>query len=201
MLYFPSWPYSTVSARFDARPAPRGIVLWLGLLAMLWGVPGLTQTDMNIGTLVALPESPQAPDFNLVDTQEQTHRLSDYQGRVVLINFWSVWCAPCRKEMPAMQRAWEQVRDRDVVILAVNLEDNAEQIAQFFAAIPVEFPVLLSGDQAMMREWSVRVLPTSLVIDPQGRARYRVIGEYHWDDPEALEVLLKLREAPSPSSS
>ena len=187
-------PYlSVINHHYGAR---HGIALWLGLLVLaLWGVPGLAQTSqMDIGALVALPEWPQAPDFTLVATQGQTHRLSDYRGRVVLINFWSVWCAPCRKEMPAMQRAWEQVRDQEVTILAVNLEDSIDQIAQFFAAIPVQFPILLGGDQAMMREWSIRALPTSLVIDPQGRARYRVIGEYHWDHPKGLEVLLSLRE-------
>jgi len=174
------------------RALLQGIALWLGLLSALWGLPGLAQT--NLGFLVALPEPISAPDFTLTDTQGQTHRLSDYRGRVVLINFWSVWCAPCRQEMPAMQRAWEQVRHQDVLILAVNLQDRAEQVAQFFEAIPVQFPVLLGGDADMMSEWSVQVLPTSLVIDPQGRVRYRVIGAYHWDQPAALDALLALRE-------
>jgi peroxiredoxin len=96
--------------------------------------------------------------------------------------------------MPAMQRAWEQVQDQQVLILAVNVQDRAEQVAQFFEALPVEFPVLLGGDATMMTAWSVQALPTSLVIDPQGRMRYRVIGAYHWDQPAALEALLALRE-------
>lgn len=162
------------------------------MLGALWGLPGLAQADP--GVLVALPEPPQAPDFTLTDTQGRAHRLSDYRGRVVLINFWATWCAPCRHEMPAMQRAWEQVRERDVLILAVNLQDSVAQVAQFFEAIPVQFPALLGGDTAMMREWSVQVLPTSLVIDPQGRARYQVIGAYDWDQPAALEALLALRD-------
>lgn len=177
----------------DATP---GIALWLGILGALWGLPGWTQADM--GALAALPEPLEVPDFTLTDTQGQTHRLSDYRGRVVLINFWSVWCAPCRQEMPAMQRAWEEVQDRQVLILAVNLQDRAEQVAEFFQTLPVEFPVLLGGDMAMMSAWSVQVLPTSLVIDPRGRARYRVIGAYDWDQPAALEALLALREPTDP---
>lgn len=178
--------------RSDIARAVRGIAAGLSLLGALWGLPGLTQGDP--GTLVALPELPQAPDFTLTDTQGRAHRLSDYRGRVVLINFWSVWCAPCRHEMPAMQRAWERVREQDVLILAVNLQDSVEQVAQFFETIPVQFTVLLGGDTAMMREWSVQVLPTSLVIDPQGRVRYQVIGAYDWDQPAALEALLALRD-------
>lgn len=184
--------YPVALSHYGAQCAIPGIALWLGLLGALWGLPGLAQAD--VGALVALPEPRTVPNFTLTDTQGQAHRLSDYRGRVVLINFWSVWCAPCRQEMPAMQRAWEQVRDQQVLILAVNLPDRAEQVAEFFEALPVEFPVLLGGDAAMMAEWSVQVLPTSLVIDPQGRVRYRVIGAYHWDQPAALEALLALRE-------
>lgn len=197
MICFP-FPYPVALSHYGAQCATPGIARWVGLLGALWGLPGLAQAD--VGALVALPEPREVPDFTLTDTQGQAHRLSDYRGRVVLINFWSVWCAPCRQEMPAMQRAWEQVRDQQVLILAVNLQDRAEQVAEFFEALPVEFPVLLSGDAAMMAEWSVQVLPTSLVIDPQGRVRYRVIGAYHWDQPAALEALLALREPTAQSA-
>ncbi len=195
MRSFPSRCHSGSNAhRGGIARAPRGIAAGLGLLGALWGFSALAQTGTGIGALDALPERPQTPDFTLTDTQGRTHRLSEYRGRVVLVNFWSVWCAPCRHEMPAMQRAWERVRERDVLILAINLQDSVEQVAQFFEAIPVQFPVLLGGDTAMMREWSVQVLPTSLVIDPQGRARYQVIGAYDWDQPAALEALLALRD-------
>ncbi|MDQ5909187.1 MAG: hypothetical protein QG599_1281 [Pseudomonadota bacterium] len=75
---------------------------------------------------------------------------------------------------------------------------RVEQVARFFATVPVQFPVLLGGDAAMMNEWSVQALPTSLVIDPHGRVRYRVIGAYHWDQPAALEALLALQPAAQP---
>lgn len=193
MHRFPFQYQVALSDHPSMRCASHRIALWLGLLGALWGLPGLTQADL--GTLVALSEPRDVPDFTLTDTQGQTHRLSDYRGRVVLINFWSVWCAPCRQEMPAMQRMWEQVRHQDVLILAVNVQDRAEQVAPFLKTMPVQFPVLLGGDAAMMSEWSVQALPTSLVIDPQGRARYRVIGAYHWDQPAALNALLALRES------
>ena len=195
MICFP-FPYPIAGGNdANARPGRvRTITLWLGLLGALWGWPGGVQAD--VGALTALPEPLEVPDFTLTDRQGQAHRLSDYRGRVVLINFWAVWCAPCRQEMPAMQRAWAQVRDEQVLILAVNVQDRADQVAEFFEALPVAFPVLLGGDAAMMRAWSVQVLPTSLVIDPQGRARYRVIGAYHWDQPAARAALLALREPP-----
>ncbi len=136
---------------------------------------------------------PLAPEFSLTDTQGKLHRLSEYRGRVVVVNFWSVWCAPCRKEMPAMQNAWEQVRERDVLFLGVNFEDRPDQVAQFFTKISVDFPILLGGDRDMLKSWSVKGLPTTYVIDQQGRLRYQVVGEYHWDQPVALETLMSLR--------
>lgn len=94
-----------------------------------------------------------------------------------------------------MQRAWEQVRDRDVLFLGVNFEDRPDQVAQFFTKISVDFPILLGGDRAMLKSWSVKGLPTTFVIDAQGRLRYQVVGEYHWDQPEALDALMAVRAA------
>lgn len=197
------------AVQFDDRGrrcAARNVALWLGLLvAWAAGTGSVPAADTgvaggSVGTLAAVPEMPAAPDFTLTDTQGQTHRLSAQRGRVLVVNFWSVWCAPCRREMPAMQRAWERLRDREVLILAVNFQDRPEQVAQFFSTISVSFPVLLGGDQAMLKKWSVQGLPTTYVIDPQGRLRYRVVGEYHWDQPAAVETLLALRKPVGESS-
>ncbi len=92
-----------------------------------------------------------------------------------------------------MQNAWEQVRERDVLFLGVNFEDRPDQVAQFFTKISVDFPILLGGDRDMLKSWSVKGLPTTYVIDQQGRLRYQVVGEYHWDQPVALETLMSLR--------
>lgn len=196
------WERGAVGQSRRARRRVAGAVaVGLSLYTVAWA--GASSADAAeaaavggaVGTLAAVPEMPAAPDFTLTDTKGDPHRLSAFRGRVVVVNFWSVWCAPCRREMPAMQRAWEQLRDQQVLILAVNFQDKAEQVAQFFSAIPVSFPVLLGGDQAMLKEWSVQGLPTTYVIDPQGRLRYRVVGEYHWDQAAALETLLALRKS------
>jgi peroxiredoxin len=146
----------------------------------------------GLQTLNAVPDTPPAPDFTLTDTRGKTHSLSDYRGKSVIVNFWAVWCAPCRKEMPAMQRAWEQTRDRGVMMLAVNWGDKAEAVDTFLEKIPVDFPVLLGGDKDMTAEWGVRGLPTTFVVDPEGRLAYRVDGERDWDEPELMEKVLEL---------
>lgn len=184
-------------------PRPHGVAVvaatCMGLVLALWlGLSPVHAADAgavggNLGTLEKVADMPPAPEFSLTDREGKVHRLADYRGRVVVVNFWSVWCAPCRKEMPAMQRAWEQARERDVTIIGVNFEDRPEQVAQFFTTISADFPILLGGDRAMLKAWSVKGLPTTFVVDPQGRLRYQVVGEYHWDQPAALETLMSLR--------
>jgi peroxiredoxin len=144
--------------------------------------------------LTRLPEPEPAPNFTLQDTQDNTHSLSDYRGKVVILNFWATWCKPCREEMPSMQRAWEQVRDQGVVLLAVNWEEDKETIAVFTDKYPVDFPILMDKDGSVVKQWEVKGLPTTYVIDPQGRAVYRVVGEREWDDPDLLKTVLALRD-------
>ncbi len=183
-----------------STPVSRGVLraaaTFMGLLLALWAWANparAADAGANVATLVEVAGMPLAPEFSLTDTEGKLHRLSEYRGRVVVVNFWSVWCAPCRKEMPAMQNAWEQVRERDVLFLGVNFEDRPDQVAQFFTKISVDFPILLGGDRDMLKSWSVKGLPTTYVIDQQGRLRYQVVGEYHWDQPVALETLMSLR--------
>lgn len=177
----------------------RLIVTCLGFLLALNVASDEKKTDSSSGgkiqSLVAIPQTPQAPDFTLTDANGKTHTLSDYQGKVVIVNFWAVWCAPCRKEMPSMQRAWEKIQHEDTLMLAVNWGDDAESVDKFIESIDVnlEFPILLGGDNEMTSEWSVKGLPTTFVIDSEGRLAYKVVGDIEWDDPKILEKVLHLK--------
>jgi peroxiredoxin len=145
--------------------------------------------------LVTMLDKPQAPNFTLTDLDGQTHTLSDYRGKVIIVNFWAVWCAPCRKKMPSMQRAWKKIRNKNAVTLAANWGDDAESVSKFLESIDValEFPILLGGDQKMVSAWSVKGLPTTFVIDPEGRIVYKAIGDIEWDDPEILGKILQFK--------
>lgn len=159
-------------------------------------LPPAPALSEELHALVDVPGRPAAPDFRLIDTQSKPHALADYHGKVVLVNFWATWCEPCRKEMPALQRAWEHLRDRGAVVLAINWGDDAPTIDRFLQEVKVDFPVLLGWDDDMMAQWSIKGLPMSFVIDPQGRLAYRAAGELAWDEPALLAKLLALKEKP-----
>lgn len=143
--------------------------------------------------LQALPERPTAGDFHLTDLDGTEHRLSSYRGRVVIVNFWATWCPPCREEMPSMQRAWELLEPEGIIMLAINIGEDEDTIFQFTANFPVEFPLLLDQDSATIQSWPVRGLPTTYVVDPQGRLVYRAIGGRAWDDPALLDRVRALK--------
>jgi peroxiredoxin len=144
--------------------------------------------------LTELPEAPQASDFVLSDLDGNQHRLSDYRGQVVIINFWATWCPPCRAEMPSMQRAWEQLKKDGVVMLGINVGEDEDTIFQFTADYPVEFPLLMDSDSSVIGQWPVRGLPTTFVVDPRGKIVYRAIGGREWDDPALLALVSALKQ-------
>jgi len=166
---------------------------FLALLVMIVFVHPAQAQQPGKG-LTALPERPQAPDFDLLDIDGNSHRLSSYRGKVLIINFWATWCPPCRAEMPSMQRAWEVLQKEGIMMLAINVGEDEDTISQFTANYPVEFPLLMDRDSSVVTKWPVRGLPTTFVVDPEGRLTYRAIGGRDWDDEELLGLIRALRQ-------
>lgn len=143
-------------------------------------------------SMTAIPGKVVAPDFELIDTDGNTHRLSDYRGKTVIINFWTTWCPPCREEIPSMNRAYEVLADENVEILAINMGEDEDTIFIFTADYPADFPLLLDREGAVIAEWPVKGLPTTYVVAPDGNIAYRAIGGREWDDPAFLEQIRAL---------
>lgn len=117
-----------------------------------------------------------APDFTLPDLNEEPVALSDWRGQIVLLNFWTSWCAPCRVEMPLLQALYEAYRDDGLVVLAVNLEEEPERVAAFVEDLGLAFPVLLDEKAAVGTLYRVRGAPTTYFIDRDGVIRQRYVG-------------------------
>lgn len=143
--------------------------------------------------LIELPQKPVAPALDLPDLSGKRHDIAAYRGRVVIVNFWATWCAPCRKEFPALERAWKKLEAANVVMLAVSMGNGRESVERFLRRFPVSFPVLLAPDQSIGKRWQLQGMPTTYVVDPDGRIYFGAIGEREWDDQAIVDQILSLK--------
>lgn len=164
---------------------------WLALAAGL--LLGSAQADPPQAMAPVTPRR-AAPDYVLMDLDGQPQRLAALRGRVVLINFWATWCPPCRRELPSMQRLWEALRHEDFVLHAVDVGEEEDAVLPFIVSTGVElqFPILLDRDNAVLKRWPVVAIPTTFVVDKQGRIAYRAVGGREWDDPRLTEQIRHL---------
>lgn len=139
---------------------------------------GLLTVDarsVRTGGRVPAPGRP-APDFTLVGADGTRHRLSDYRGRPVVINFWATWCPPCRAEMPALDQAYHQHREAGLLVIGVNMQESREVVQAFRESLGVHFPFALDEKGAVSRQYQVRGLPTTFFIAPDGTVAVRWTG-------------------------
>ena len=148
------------------------------------------------GSLVPYPDTSAAPELELRDINNQLHQLSDYQGKVVLVNFWASWCIPCVMEMPGMQRLADTLKDQPFEILAVNVADTENRIHEFIKRMDLHLTVLMDHDGKTFKAWQGKVLPASFLLDRSGRIRYRVIGPLEWDSDAAVAIIEQLLQQP-----
>ena len=134
----------------------------------------------------------KAPSFTLPGLERKIHRLSDYIGKVVVVNFWASWCVPCRQELPSMNRASRMLRNEAVVWLAVNVGEDREAVRAFRNDYPIDFTVLLDSDGKVSKDWWVTGMPSTFVISPQGDTVHHIVGKRDWDDAKHLQLLRQL---------
>lgn len=158
-----------------------GLILFLGMVVAAGG------QDLEIGR--------PAPEFALTDQAGNTHRLSDYRGKVVLLNFWATWCVPCRTEMPSMERAYRALKDRGFAVVAVSLDTGPRSTVEAFVKeLGLTFPVLLDPRGTSVQAYRLPGVPASFLIDRRGRLAARELGPRDWNAGLAraqLEALLK----------
>ena len=132
------------------------------------------------------------PPFALEDLKGCVHRLADYRGKVVLVNFWATWCEPCRDEMPGIERLRRSLEGRPFAVLAVNLAEPPSRIRAFLEKMPLGFPVLLDRDTSAAKAWKARILPASFLIGADGRIRYSTVGELDWSQDTVRRAVVAL---------
>lgn len=138
-----------------------------------------------------IADNPPAPNLTLPTLNGETVTLESLRGKVVLINFWATWCIPCRKEIPSMQRLWLQLDKSKFHILAIDIGDDETAINNFLSAFdhPPTFPISLDKESGTLKTWPVKALPTTFIIDQQGRMVYQAIGGLEFDSPASINVI------------
>jgi thiol-disulfide isomerase/thioredoxin len=104
--------------------------------------------------------------------------LSEFQGQVVVLNFWASWCVPCRQEMPTLERLWQEFRHRGVVTLGVNVADEFDEAAVFLKQLRITYANVYDPEQVRLQAYQVTGLPTTVFLDTQLRILERVSGGY-----------------------
>jgi len=143
----------------------------------------------------AAPVEPgsEAPDFTLRDLSGKDVALSDFRGKVVLLNFWGTFCPPCRAEMPALENVYRELKDRGFVVLAVSIDRSEKDARSFIAAEHSTFPVLLDSEKKVYYgKYATFALPLSYLIDTKGRVVEKYFGRQAWDSAEMKETIIKL---------
>jgi thiol-disulfide isomerase/thioredoxin len=161
----------------------------LGLsLAALAG-PVLAQSGYDV---TPWPAGRPAPALQALDLQGKTWTLGELRGRAVVLNFWATWCPPCRAEMPSLQQLGEIYGPEQLLVLALNVGEGPRRIAQYLQSSGLHLTVLLDPKSEASRAWGATVLPTTILIDAQGRPRLRVRGEVDWSGREAQALVVPL---------
>ncbi|WP_417240187.1 TlpA disulfide reductase family protein [Celeribacter halophilus] len=165
------------------------------------GAEALREGSMMKLGFHSAPKEVSALSFTDIDGNEET--LADYQGQFVLLNFWATWCAPCRKEMPALNALSGAFGDQGLTVLPVATGHNPlPAIKSFFEKAEVEhLPLRLDSKGAMARDMGVLGLPVSILISPEGKEIARMTGDAEWFSPSAQAIITHILEKDSAQPS
>ena len=162
-----------------------GIRNFLLILIAILGVP-LVLTNVGVA-------NEKAPDFSLPSIKGSLYKLSNLQGKVVIINFWATWCVPCLEEMPALDILNKRYRDKGLVILGISIDRKKETVEEFLSKNPVSYPILLDQKgEVFVNKYTVKGLPATYLIDRDGHIVEQYIGKKDFTSREFTDLIKRL---------
>jgi thiol-disulfide isomerase/thioredoxin len=174
------------------------LVLAVAIAFALLSLPRERRLEVpRLPELAAAEAAAPAPPFELARPDGSRTSLAEHAGRVVLLHFWATWCAPCRRELPALEALRATLEPEGLALLAVSVDaGSAEAVARFAAARAPGLDVLLDPGEDVARRYGAFAYPTSVVIDRTGRIVHRAAGAFAWDAPESVAWFRSLLAAP-----
>jgi peroxiredoxin len=145
-----------------------------------------------IPNLEPMKENAPTPEFSLLDQQGKKVSLKDFRGKLVFLNFWASWCVPCREEMPAMERLYQEFKDKNFVVLAVSVKDRRQDAIDFVKELKLTYPVALDPEGQVGLLYGAWGLPTTYLIGPKGEGLARAWGPAEWYSPAARNIIKEL---------
>jgi thiol-disulfide isomerase/thioredoxin len=131
------------------------------------------------------------PGHAFTDLAGQTSTIENYQGKVIVVNFWATWCAPCKRELPSLDRLQERVGGDDLAVLAISIDRRgADKVQPFLDKVPLpNLGVFLDQKNKLGRDMGMFGLPTTVLVDQRGREVGRLIGPAEWDSDESIALV------------
>ncbi len=166
------------------------LALWLGLAGSV-----LASEPVLPRGLLTLDGRP-APELRLADMDGKSTDLAQLRGRWVMVHFWAGWCGPCRKEMPTLSAMLRALPPERLTLLLINSAETDDEVFSFLASVGMELPALMDRDGRVTERWQPRGLPSTFLVDPEGRLRYLALGGRDWASAPYLGFLRALA-APS----
>jgi len=136
--------------------------------------------------------NPDPHPLDLPDLKGGHARITDFRGKVTIVNFWATWCPPCVEEIPSLNRLRQRMQGKAFDLISVDYAEDRQQVVEFLKEVDVHFPVLLDADGAVSAKWGALVFPSTFVVGPDGKIVYGVNGAIQWDSDEVVAMLESL---------
>ena len=167
-----------------------GVTVLVTILAL-----SLNDTSFEFPNQVAIESDIPAPDFSFPGLDGKKVRLSDFKGKVVLVNIWATWCPPCVDEMPSMEKLYRKFKEQKFEILAVSIDESGRKaVAPFMKKNRLTFPALIDSDGTIKSVYRIAAIPESFIIDKQGVLVKKIVGPLDWADPQVFRFFGDLIE-------
>jgi len=164
---------------------------------ILGATRGWAQSKINfkvIPVLQPMKEVAPTPDFSLLNPAGQKISLKDFRGKTVFLNFWATWCVPCREEMPAMEKLYQEYKDKNFVVLGVNVKDRKQEAVALLKELKLTYPVAFDPEAEVASLYGAWGLPTTYLIGPKGEGLARGWGPAEWYSPASRKLFKELLE-------